>query len=67
LSSVTNINKCVLPVVNVGAVPLGHSTLPNQVTEPLVWVNSNVKAYARLDGGILVIVKVLLALIVLVK
>ena len=65
-SSVTKVNRCVLPVVSVGAVSPPHLTLVGQVTVPLVCVNSRVKAKARLDGALLN-VNVLFALIVLVK
>ena len=65
-SSVTNISKDVLLVLNVGAVPLGQATEAGHVAEPLVTVSSRVNEYAREDGALLN-VKVLAPLIVLVK
>ena len=61
-----NINKCVLPVVSVGAVSAGNLTDAGQVTVPLECVSSNVNAYAQ-PVGTLAKVKVLLPAIVFVK
>ena len=67
LSSLTNINKCVLPVVSVGAVSAFHFTLAGHVTVPLECLSSKVKDVTVPEDAGLAKVNVLLPEIVLVK
>ncbi len=66
-SSVTKKNKCVLPVVKVGAVSELNLTLLGQVTVPELWVNSSVNDPTVPLAGGLAKVNVELPLMVLVK